>query len=119
RQCSTKIILTKRRLCLLKKVVKPIVRVEIVVSQVVECGAMPLVSSRTGHKGKLPAWIAAIFGGIRGALNAKLLKRIDRHERLSGPKRCACRHRTSTSRSIRHSWKVARICTDAIYSIVI
>src|SRR5437660_5807043 len=91
-ECPAEIVLPQRGFRLAEEIVKPVIGIEDVVAQVVEGRAMPLNGARLGHKGKLSAWIAPIFRGIRRALNAELLKRVNRDDCLRGSKYSRCSH---------------------------
>ncbi len=77
---TTKIILLILRLWQMIVVREPVVGVQHAISEVLEQRAMKTIRSGARHDGNLPSGRASEFRGKRRGLDAKLLRRIHRHQ---------------------------------------
>src|ERR1700733_7716089 len=74
---GSEVILPQGGRRLAEVIVEPIIRIEEIISEIVEGAPMKAVGAGAGHERELTAGRSSILGRIAGALNAKLLQCID------------------------------------------
>src|SRR5208337_2354809 len=102
-----------------KIVVKPVIRVKVIVANVIETTTVPLVRAGAGHKRELSSRAASEFGRIRGTLDTELFQRIDGHEPLRRAKCSRGGERSRRSGRIGEPWSDAHIGAHTIDDVVV